>query len=119
MFANDASTEIRDEPFKTSGAIVMGRRMFDLGAERWGGAPPFHMPVFVITHRAGDRLVEGGGTTYFFVTDGVAAALAQARAAAGDKNAHNSDRLLWCHVPHIPDRERAETSKDLLRSSSK
>lgn len=86
MFSNDAGAEIRNAPFKTSGAIVIGRRMFDLGVERWGDNPPFHMPVFVITHRAGDRLVKAGGTTYFLVTDGVDDALAQARAAAGDKD---------------------------------
>jgi len=78
--------EIRAETFKTSGAAVLGRRMFDVGVDPWGDDPPFHMPVFVVTHRARDPLPKAGGTTYTFVIDGIAAALAQAKAAAGDKD---------------------------------
>ena len=77
---------VRDELFQGSGAVVMGRRMFDLGVEPWGENPPFHMPVFVVTHRARDPLVKEGGTTYTFVTGGVAAALARAQEAAGGKD---------------------------------
>ena len=40
---------------RTSGAVIVGRRMFDLGVDPWGDPPPFHMPVFVITHRPRDR----------------------------------------------------------------
>jgi dihydrofolate reductase len=69
-----------------SGAVVVGRRMFDVGVEPWGENPPFHQPVFVVTHRAGDPIAKEGGTTYTFVTGGVAATLAQARAAAGGKD---------------------------------
>ena len=72
--------------FEHSGAVVVGRRMFDLGEEPWGENPPFHMPVFVVTHRAEDPLVKEGGTTYTFVTGGVAAALARAKEAAGGKD---------------------------------
>jgi len=69
------------------GAAVMGRPVFDKGVEPWGGGdPPFHVPVFVVTHRAREPLVKQGGTTYTFVTDGIASALAQAQAAAGDKD---------------------------------
>ena len=78
-----------DTPFnllQRSGAVVVGRRMFDLGVEPWGENPPFHMPVFVVTHHAKDPLVKEGGTTYTFVTGGVAAALARAKEAAGDKD---------------------------------
>jgi dihydrofolate reductase len=50
----------------------------------WGDDPPFHAPVFVLTHHARDPQPMDGGTTYYFVTDGVEPALAQARAAAGD-----------------------------------
>src|ERR687885_435678 len=57
-----------------SGAVVVGRRMFDLGVEPWGENPPFHQPVFVVTHRGTDPIVKEGGTTYTFVTGGVAAA---------------------------------------------
>lgn len=78
--------EIERERFKNVGAVVMGRRMFDLGQEPWGDNPPFHMPVFVLTHNARDPLVKKGGTTYFFVTHGIETALAQAREAAGAKN---------------------------------
>jgi dihydrofolate reductase len=77
---------VRDELFQGSGAVVMGRRMFDLGVEPWGENPPFHMPVFVVTHHAKDPLVKEGGTTYTFVAGGIAAALARAKEAAGGKD---------------------------------
>ena len=77
--------EILDEAFENVGAIVLGRRMFD-NAEGWGDEPPFHMPVFVLTHEAREKLVKEGGTTFTFVTDGIESALAQAEAAAGDKD---------------------------------
>jgi dihydrofolate reductase len=78
--------EIEGERFKNVGAVLMGRRMFNLGEEPWGDDPPFHMPVFVLTHNARDPLVKKGGTTYFFVTNGIESALAQARKTAGHKN---------------------------------
>jgi dihydrofolate reductase len=81
-----AGGEIRDEIFDASGTIVMGRRMFDVGVEPWGDDPPFRMPVFVLTHRAREPLIKAGGTTYTFVTEGIAGALAQARVGAGDKD---------------------------------
>src|SRR5918995_3159860 len=74
------------ERFAPTGAVVMGRRMFDEGEEPWGDTPPFRMPVFVVTHEARDTLVKEGGTTFTFVTDGIESALQQAKAAAGDKN---------------------------------
>jgi dihydrofolate reductase len=52
----------------------------------WGDEPPFHMPVFVLTHHARETATMQGGTTFSFVTDGIEAALEQARAAAGDKD---------------------------------
>jgi dihydrofolate reductase len=86
----DAKTEtdvaIVDELYASTGAILMGRRMFDVGFEPWGDPPPFGMPVFVVTHEAREPLPMQGGTTYTFVTDGIEAALERARAAAGDKN---------------------------------
>lgn len=73
-------------------AFIMGRNMF--GPVRgawdrqwngwWGDDPPFHAPVFVLTHYAREPQPMQGGTTYYFVTDGIESALAQARAAAGD-----------------------------------
>ena len=70
-----------------AGAVVVGRRMFDLGEEPWGDPPPFHdNPVFVVTHRAHAPIVKQGGTTYTFVTEGLEAALARARDAAGDRD---------------------------------
>src|SRR5688572_32532483 len=53
--------EIERERFQNVGAVVMGRRMFNLGQEPWGDDPPFHMPVFVLTHNARDPLVKKGG----------------------------------------------------------
>lgn len=85
----DAKTEtdiaIVDELYASTGAILIGKRMFDAGFEPWGDSPPFGMPVFVLTHEAREPLPMQGGTTYTFV-DGIEAALEQARAATGDKN---------------------------------
>lgn len=78
--------EIERERFGNVGAVVMGRRMFNLGEAPWGDDPPFHMPVFVLTHQAREPLVKQGGTTYFFVTGGLEGALARATQAAGPKN---------------------------------
>ena len=68
-----------------AGAFVMGRFMYDWGEEPWGPNPPFHAPVFVVTHRARESRVCEGGTTFHFITDGVASALAKAKEAAGAK----------------------------------
>lgn len=83
---DEINAGVRDELFQGSGAVVMGRRMFDLGVEPWGENPPFHMPVFVVTHRAVAPVVKEGGTTYTFVTGGIAAALARAKETAGGKD---------------------------------
>jgi dihydrofolate reductase len=86
----DAQTEtdaaIVAEIYASTGAVVLGKRMFDVGFEPWGDPPPFRMPVFVVTHEARAPLPMQGGTMYTFVTDGIEAALERARAAAGDKN---------------------------------
>jgi dihydrofolate reductase len=86
----DAKTEtdaaIVDEMFESTGAVLMGKRMFDVGFEPWGDPPPYGMPVFIVTHEEREPLPMKGGTTYTFVTDGIEAALELARAAAGDKN---------------------------------
>lgn len=86
----DAKTEadvaIVEEIYASTGAIVIGKRMFDVGFEPWGDPPPFGMPVFVVTHEEREPLPMKGGTTYVFVTDGIESALEQASAAGGDKN---------------------------------
>jgi dihydrofolate reductase len=86
----DAKTEtdaaIVDETYESTGAVMIGKRMFHVGFEPWGDPPPFGMPVFVVTHEEREPLPMQGGTTYTFVTDGIEAALERARAAAGDKN---------------------------------
>jgi dihydrofolate reductase len=86
----DAKTEadaaIVDELYESTGAVIMGKRMFDVGFEPWGDPPPFRMPVFVVTHEAREPRPMQGGTTYTFVTDGIDVALELAHAAAGGKN---------------------------------
>jgi dihydrofolate reductase len=86
----DAKTEadaaIVDEMFASTGAVLMGKRMFDAGFEPWGDPPPYGMPVFIVTHEKREAMPMQGGTTYTFVTDGIESALDLARAAAGDKN---------------------------------
>lgn len=71
---------------EASGAVIMGRRMFDHAEGPWGDEPPFHKPVFVLTHRPREPLTKEGGTTFAFVEDGVESALAQAREAANGKD---------------------------------
>lgn len=90
------STPVVEESLANIGATVMGRNMFgghpgpwDPGKPWngwWGVNPPFHHPVFVLTHHAREPLELEGGTTFTFVTDGIAAALVQARHAAGGKD---------------------------------
>jgi dihydrofolate reductase len=86
----DAKTEtdakVFDESRASIGAVIIGKRMFDVGFEPWGDPPPYRMPVFIVTHEKRQPLPMKGGTTYTFVTDGIEAALELARAAAGDKN---------------------------------
>jgi dihydrofolate reductase len=92
----NADDDILNETLASAGAIVMGRRMFSGGAGPWeddpkaggwwGDDPPFGVPVFILTHHARESVQKHGGTTYTFVTDGIDAALTQARGAAGDRN---------------------------------
>ncbi|WP_210583815.1 dihydrofolate reductase family protein [Streptomyces sp. GESEQ-35] len=79
-------SELMREWFDATGAVVMGRMMYDTGEEFWGENPPFRAPVFVLTHRPRPALAKEGGTTFTFVTDGIHSALDQAKAAAGDRN---------------------------------
>jgi dihydrofolate reductase len=92
----NASTAVVEEEVANIGATIMGRNMFgghpgpwDAGQPWigwWGRNPPFHHPVFVLTHHPREPLVLEGGTTFTFVTDGIESALEQARRAAGNKD---------------------------------
>ncbi len=86
MNSNPTNVTVSGEPFQTAGAFIVGRRMFDVGVGPWGDDPPFHAPVFVVTHRTHERLSKAGGTTYHFATGGLDDALARARAAAGQRD---------------------------------
>jgi dihydrofolate reductase len=72
--------------FGRIGANVMGKRMFDEGEANWPEEAPFHTPVFVLTHERRDPWERPGGTTFYFVDDGIESALEQARRAAGEKD---------------------------------
>ncbi|MFK4600377.1 dihydrofolate reductase family protein [Streptomyces pristinaespiralis] len=83
---DNEDSEIMREWFDSTGAVVMGRTMYDTGEEPWGDEPPFRTPVFVLTHRPRRTLVKEGGTTFTFVTDGIHSALEQAKAVCGGRN---------------------------------
>lgn len=91
----NASTPVMEEALNNVGATVMGRKMFGGGPGPWGDDPwdgwwgddpPFHTPVFVLTHHEREPLEKQGGTTFTFVTDGIESALEQARQAADGKD---------------------------------
>ncbi|WP_166352958.1 dihydrofolate reductase family protein [Phytoactinopolyspora limicola] len=77
---------ILEETFRRTGASVMGKRMFDLGEVSWPEEAPFHTPVYVVTHEVREPWERPGGTTFYFVNDGIESALEQARKAAGDRD---------------------------------
>jgi dihydrofolate reductase len=90
------SSRVVEESTANIGATIMGRKMFGGHPGRWnrekpwlgwwGAEPPFHHPVFVLTHHERRPLEMKGGTTFVFVTEGIHSALEQARAAAGGKD---------------------------------
>ncbi len=91
----DASTAVIEEAGAGIGATIMGRNMFGGGSGPWGDEPwtgwwgddpPFHMPVFVLTHHPRGAVALAGGTTFTFVTDGIEAALDRARLAASGQD---------------------------------
>src|SRR5215211_9116297 len=98
MFEQPDENAAAIEAIGASSAYIMGRNMFGPGRGDWdldwkgwwGDEPPFHAPVFVLTHHPREPVVMQGGTTFHFVTDGIESALAQAREAAGGK-----DVMLW------------------------
>jgi dihydrofolate reductase len=87
-------SDVVDEVVENVGAYIMGRKMFGGGAGAWdnewtgwwGEDPPYHVPVFVLTHHPREPLPMRGGTTFAFVTEGIEAALEQAKAAAGERD---------------------------------
>jgi dihydrofolate reductase len=89
-------SDVVDEAKRGTGAFLMGRRMFSGGSGPWeddpkadgwwGDDPPFGVPVFVLTHHERERVTKHGGTSYTFVTEGIEAALEEARAEAAEKN---------------------------------
>jgi dihydrofolate reductase len=87
-------SKVVEEVVAGVGAYVMGRKMFGGGdgpwdetwTGWWGEDPPFHAPVFVLTHHPREPLSMQGGTNFTFVTDGIESALEQARTAAGDRD---------------------------------
>ena len=90
--SHEADLAARDALMRPRGAYVMGRNMFgpirgewdDDWRGWWGDEPPYHAPVFVLTHHPRESIEMEGGTTFHFVTDGFDAAFEQAKAAAGD-----------------------------------
>src|ERR1700709_345722 len=82
--------DIARETFTRTGASVMGKRMFDAGEHAWPEDAPFHTPVFVVTHEKRDPWERAGGTTFHFGNDAVGPALAQAREAAGSRDARTA-----------------------------
>ena len=74
------------ETYERTGASIMGKRMFEGGEHRWPEEAPFHTAVFVVTHQLREPWERPGGTTFYFVNDGIESALEQAREAAGDRN---------------------------------
>jgi dihydrofolate reductase len=96
----DESARIVEESRANIGAAVMGRNMFgpvgggpwadEQWKGWWGENPPYHYPVFVLTHHARGPVAMEGGTTFHFVTDGIESALDRARKAA-----HGRDVMLW------------------------
>ena len=100
MFGQEGGSEGVDETYAHRsmdgfGAFILGRNMFGPAGNDWGGPdwkgwwgdnPPYHAPTFILTHHARDPIVMEGGTTFYFVTEGIHAALERARDAAGDKD---------------------------------
>jgi dihydrofolate reductase len=93
MFEEPDANAAAIDAITSAGAYIMGRNMFGPGRGGWdeewrgwwGDEPPYHAPVFVVTHHPRAPLPMQGGTTFYFVTDGVESALALAREAADDR----------------------------------
>ena len=89
MFDGRSPVESQDfetQHFSTIGALIIGRRMADVGIGPWGEEPTFRAPVFVVTSRPAETIVKRGGTSYIFVSGGIDEALQRAREAAGSQD---------------------------------
>ena len=80
------SNRLLEATFGRTGASIMGKRMFDGGEHNWPEEAPFHTAVFVLTHQRRDPWERPGGTTFYFVNDGIERALSRAREAAGERD---------------------------------
>lgn len=81
-----ATAKVIEEGFKTTGAIIMGRRAYDIGAAQDGFVDnPYQVPTFVLTHHVPEKAAKGA-EAFIFVIDGIESALEQAKAAAGDND---------------------------------
>jgi len=78
--------QLLEETFNRTGVSIMGKRMFDGGEQFWPEEAPFHTPVFVLTHQERSPWKRPGGTTFYFVNDGIESALRQAREVAGGRD---------------------------------
>jgi dihydrofolate reductase len=83
---DSVDSRVWQDLFDRFGPQVVGRRMFDYGYAAWGENPPFHAPVFVLTHRGQEPIEKSGGTSYTFVTGGIEEAVRRARAVANGKD---------------------------------
>jgi dihydrofolate reductase len=78
--------EMLEETFNRTGVSIMGKRMFEGGERAWPEEAPFHTPVFVLTHQVREPWERPGGTTFYFVNDGIDSALQRARDVAGARD---------------------------------
>lgn len=83
---DSVDSRVWGDNFDRFGPQVIGRTMFDYGYPNWGENPPFHAPVFVLTHRGKERIGKSGGTSYTFVTGGIKQAVEEARRVADGKD---------------------------------
>lgn len=94
MFEEPEKHQAELQALTDAGAFIMGSNMYGPKEKRespdwkgwWGDNPPYHAPVFVLSHKRRDPIVMEGGTTYTFLADGIEAALSAAKAAAGQRN---------------------------------
>jgi dihydrofolate reductase len=78
--------DLAEATFKRTGVSIMGKRMFDGGERVWPEEAPFHTPVFVVTHEKREPWQRPGGTTFYFVNDGIDSALKRAREVADGRD---------------------------------
>lgn len=123
MFDEPEQHQVERNALTDAGAFILGSNMYGPKEKReipdwkgwWGDNPPYHAPVFVLSHKRRDPIVMEGGTTYFFMADGIQAALAAAQEAAGQRNvaimggAHTINQYLaaglldelWLHIAPV------------------